>query len=314
MSAIVHVGGPGRAMRIDPDDLLGWFDSAERDLPWRAPGVTPWQILVSEFMLQQTPVSRVLPIWSDWVARWPTPSATAAATPADVLRAWGKLGYPRRAKRLHECATAITRDFAGMVPDDVDVLQQLPGIGSYTARAVASFAYRKPVPVVDTNVRRVVARAVHGHADAAPPSPKRDHADVGALLALLPDADRAARFSAALMELGALVCTARAPRCAACPLRSCAWRDGGYPPGSGTKRPAQRYAGTDRQVRGRLLDVLRGNAFPVTHAELDVAWPVDAVQRERALATLLADGLVEQIAGGRFALPGQDRNDSTASR
>ncbi|MEB3030471.1 HhH-GPD family protein [[Mycobacterium] nativiensis] len=301
-------------MSIDPHDLISWFASAERDLPWRAPDVTPWQILVSEFMLQQTPVSRVLPIWPDWVTRWPTPSATAAATAADVLRAWGKLGYPRRAKRLHECAAVISRDFADVVPDDVDVLQQLPGIGSYTARAVAAFAYRKPVPVVDTNVRRVVARAVHGRAEAAAPSTKRDHADVGALLALLPKSDRAARFSAALMELGALVCTARAPSCAVCPLRSCAWRESGFPPGDAPKRPAQRYAGTDRQARGRLLDVLRNNEFPVSRAELDVAWPVDTVQRDRALASLLADGLVEQITDGRFALPGQDRNDSTASR
>ncbi len=298
-------------MTIDVGDLLGWFDNAERDLPWRADGVTPWQILVSEFMLQQTPVARVLPIWPDWVERWPTPSATAAATPADVLRAWGKLGYPRRAKRLHECATVIARDFADVVPDDVEALEQLPGIGGYTARAVACFAYRKAVPVVDTNVRRVVARAVHGHADAGPPSARRDHADVAALL---PGPDRAARFSAALMELGATVCTARAPRCAVCPLRCCAWRDRGYPPGNETRRPAQRYAGTDRQVRGRLLDVLRDNEFAVTRAELDVAWPVNPEQRDRALASLLADGLVEQLPGDRFALPGQDRNDSTASR
>lgn len=298
-------------MTIDAGDLLGWFDSAERDLPWRAPGVTPWQILVSEFMLQQTPVSRVLPIWGDWVARWPTPSATAAATAADVLRAWGKLGYPRRAKRLHECAAVIAGEHADVVPDDVDVLQQLPGVGGYTARAVAAFAYRRAVPVVDTNVRRVVARAVHGRAEAGAPSTKRDHAEVAALL---PDDGRAARFSAALMELGAVVCTARAPGCAACPLRSCAWREGGYPPGDAPKRPAQRYAGTDRQARGRLLDVLRDNVSAVTRAELDVAWPVDTAQRERALTSLLADGLVEQVAGGRFALPGQDRNDSTASR
>lgn len=302
-------------MSVDPEDLLGWFDSAERDLPWRAGDVTPWQILVSEFMLQQTPVARVLPIWPAWVARWPTPSATAAATPADVLRAWGKLGYPRRAMRLHECATVIARDFADVVPDDVDVLEQLPGIGSYTARAVASFAYRQPVPVVDTNVRRVVARAVHGQSDAGAPSAKRDHADVGALLALLPKADRAARFSAALMELGAIVCTARSPRCGACPLRNdCRWQLAGSPPATGQKRPVQRYAGTDRQVRGRLLDVLRANAVAVTRADLDLAWPVDAVQRERALTSLLGDGLMEQLADGRFALPGQDRNDSTASR
>ncbi|WP_275564533.1 A/G-specific adenine glycosylase [Mycolicibacter heraklionensis] len=312
MPDIVHGIRSGRSVSVEADDLLSWFAVAERDLPWRAGDVTPWQILVSEFMLQQTPVARVLPIWPDWVARWPTPSATAAASQADVLRAWGKLGYPRRAKRLHECATVIAQDFGDVVPDDVDVLQQLPGIGSYTARAVASFAYRRPVPVVDTNVRRVVARAVHGQADAGAPSAKRDHADVESLL---PEADRAARFSAALMELGAIVCTARSPRCDGCPLRhSCSWRLAGSPPGTGPKRPVQRYAGTDRQVRGRLLDVLRDNAVAVTRADLDLAWPVDAVQRERALTSLLGDGLVEQLADGRFALPGQDRNDSTASR
>ena len=165
-------------MSIDSGQLLRWYEHARRDLPWRRPGVTPWQILVSEFMLQQTPVARVEPIWLDWVARWPTPSATAAASAADVLRAWGKLGYPRRAKRLHECATAIAAEHGDVVPDDVETLLSLPGIGAYTARAVACFAYGKRVPVVDTNVRRVVARAVYGRADAAASSSVRDLNDV----------------------------------------------------------------------------------------------------------------------------------------
>ena len=147
---------------IDATELLQWYQREQRDLPWRRPGVTPWQILVSEFMLQQTPVARVEPIWVDWVARWPTPSATAAASAADVLRAWGKLGYPRRAKRLHECALVIAAEHDDAVPSDVETLLSLPGVGAYTARAIASFAYRQRVPVVDTNVRRVVARAVHG--------------------------------------------------------------------------------------------------------------------------------------------------------
>ncbi|RAU91966.1 A/G-specific adenine glycosylase [Mycobacterium colombiense] len=288
---------------ITATNLVHWYESSRRDLPWREPGVSAWQILVSEFMLQQTPVSRVLPIWTDWVQRWPTPSATAAASAADVLRAWGKLGYPRRAKRLHECAVVIARDHGDVVPDDVDTLLTLPGVGSYTARAIACFAYGQSVPVVDTNVRRVVARVVHGLADAGAPSATRDHADVSRLL---PADGTAPKFSIALMELGATVCTARAPRCGLCPLGSCGWRSAGYPPAQGPARRVQTYAGTDRQVRGRLMDVLRANDSPVTRAELDVAWLTDTAQRDRALYSLLADGLVAQTRDGRFALAGEE--------
>jgi A/G-specific adenine glycosylase len=284
-------------------ELVGWYERSRRNLPWRDPGVTPWQILVSEFMLQQTPVARVLPVWCGWVSRWPTASATAAASAADVLRAWGKLGYPRRAKRLHECATVVARDYADVVPSDIDTLLRLPGVGSYTAAAVACFAYHQPVPVVDTNVRRVVARAVRGRADAAAPSPTRDHADVAALMA---DDVAAHSFSAAIMELGATVCTARAPRCGLCPLPECGWRQAGYPPADRPTRRTQRYAGTDRQVRGRLLDVLRASNSPVARGQLDVAWTTDPEQRGRALGSLLADGLVTRTADGRFALAGED--------
>jgi A/G-specific adenine glycosylase len=289
-------------MSVQAEELIDWYRQQRRDLPWRAPGVTPWQILVSEFMLQQTPVARVAPIWVQWVTRWPTPSSTAAAGAADVLRAWGKLGYPRRAKRLHECAVVLAAEYGDTVPHEVDVLLGLPGVGAYTARAVACFAYRKRVPVVDTNVRRVVARAVHGLADAGNPSTVRDHADVEALL---PEGDAAAEFSAALMELGAVVCTARTPKCAMCPLTACAWRDAGYPAGDGPVRSAQRFAGTDRQVRGKLLDVLRASSVPVPRTELDVVWLTDTAQRDRALDSLLSDGLVEQTADGRFALAGE---------
>jgi A/G-specific adenine glycosylase len=285
---------------IDSGELLTWYAREQRDLPWRREGVTAWQILVSEFMLQQTPVARVEPIWRDWVARWPSPSATAAASTADVLRAWGKLGYPRRAKRLHECAIAIAAEHGDEVPDDVDTLLTLPGIGSYTARAVACFAYGRRVPVVDTNVRRVVARAVHGRADS--PASVRDLADVAALL---PNEHDAPRFSVALMELGATVCTARSPRCGLCPLSVCAWRSVGFPPATTPARRPQRYAGTDRQVRGRLLDVLRDNTTPVTRNQLDLAWLSDTAQRDRALDSLLTDGLVEQTPDGRFALAGE---------
>jgi A/G-specific adenine glycosylase len=291
---------PDRRSMIDSGELLTWYAREQRDLPWRRKGVTAWQILVSEFMLQQTPVARVEPIWRDWVARWPTPSATAAASAADVLRAWGKLGYPRRAKRLHECAIEIAAEHGDEVPNDVDTLLTLPGIGSYTARAVACFAYDRRVPVVDTNVRRVVARAVHGRADS--PASVRDLADVAALLPNDPDAPR---FSAALMELGATVCTARSPRCGLCPLSVCAWRSAGFPPATTPARRPQRYAGTDRQVRGRLLDVLRDNTTPVTRSQLDLAWLSDTAQRDRALDSLLTDGLVEQTPDGRFALAGE---------
>jgi A/G-specific adenine glycosylase len=289
-------------VNISPTELLEWYDQSRRDLPWRDPGVTAWQILVSEFMLQQTPVSRVLPIWRDWVERWGAPAGAAGGPAADGVGAWGKLGYPRRAKRLHECATVIARDHGDVVPDDVEILLTLPGVGSYTARAVACLAYHQPVPVVDTNVRRVMARVVHGRADAAAASAVRDHADVSALL---PNDGSAHRFSAALMELGAIVCTARTPRCGLCPLSGCRWRQAGYPPAQGPARRPQAYAGTDRQVRGRLLDILRDNEFPVTRAELDVAWLTDSEQRERALNSLLADGLVTQTIDGRFALAGE---------
>ncbi|MGH3910231.1 MAG: A/G-specific adenine glycosylase [Pseudonocardiaceae bacterium] len=286
---------------MNATQLIAWFDTHARDLPWRQPGTTPWGVLVSEVMLQQTPVHRVAPVWTEWMARWPLPSGLATETPGTVVRAWGKLGYPRRALRLHAAAAAIATEHADLVPSDVDTLLALPGIGAYTARAVAAFGYGYRVPVVDTNVRRVVARALHGMGDAAAPATARDLSDVDMVL---PEA-RAARFSAALMELGALVCTARRPRCADCPLiRECAWVRAGRPSGTAPSRPAQRFAGTDRQVRGLLLDVLRAAAHPVPRARLDAVW-VDVAQRDRCLDSLLVDGLVEQTADGQYALPGE---------
>jgi A/G-specific adenine glycosylase len=283
--------------------LLDWYAQNARDLPWRHPRCSAWGVLVSEIMLQQTPVSRVLPVWADWMRHWPAPSSLAADARSEAVRAWGKLGYPRRALRLHEAATAIAARHGDEVPSDVAELRGLPGVGEYTARAVAAFAHGRRVPVVDTNVRRVVARAVHGRPEAEAPSSSRDHADVAALL---PAGDAAAaRFSAALMELGALVCTARSPRCADCPLAAeCAWYSAGRPHADAPARKAQRFAGTDRQVRGLLLDVLRGADGPVGKPALDVVWTGDT-QRERCLASLLDDGLLHELADGRFALPGE---------
>ncbi|TKJ20022.1 A/G-specific adenine glycosylase [Blastococcus sp. CCUG 61487] len=282
------------------DRIVDWFAEAARDLPWRRPEADAWAVLVSEVMLQQTPVARVEPVWREWVARWPKPSALAAASPAEVIRAWGKLGYPRRALRLRDAAAAIAELHGDVVPSDVPALETLPGIGTYTARAVACFGYGRPQPVVDTNVRRVVARLVHGRAEAAP-ARMADLADVAALAPA--DDDRAVRFSAAVMELGALVCVAGTPRCGACPVRDrCAWRLAGCPPAEGPARRVQKFAGTDRQVRGRLLDVLRAAEHPVPAAALEAAWD-DAAQRSRCLDSLLADGLAEQTAAGLFRLP-----------
>ncbi len=279
-----------------------WYGEHARDLPWRQPGTSPWAVLVSEIMLQQTPVPRVVPAYAAWLTRWPVPAALAADPPAEAVRMWGKLGYPRRALRLHECAVAITDRHAGAVPSTVDELLALPGVGAYTARAVAAFAFGQRQPVVDTNVRRFVARAVQGQADAGPPSTTRDLAAVETLLPAEPA--RAARFAVAAMEVGAVVCTARTPRCQACPVRpSCAWLRAGRPAYDGPVKVPQRFAGTDRQVRGLLLDVLRGSADPVGAADLDIAWP-DAAQRARALDALVADGLIDPLPDGRFALPG----------
>ncbi|MGK5110637.1 MULTISPECIES: A/G-specific adenine glycosylase [unclassified Geodermatophilus] len=292
---------PAPAPRDDVGEVLvDWFTTAARDLPWRRPEVDPWAVLVSEVMLQQTPVARVEPVWRAWMDRWPTPAALAAASPAEVIRAWGKLGYPRRALRLREAAVALTERHGGAVPADVATLEALPGIGTYTARAVACFGHGQPQPVVDTNVRRVVARLVHGRAEAGT-ARAADLTDVAALAPA--DPARAVRFSVAVMELGALVCVARTPRCAVCPVREdCAWRLAGAPASVGAPRRVQKFAGTDRQVRGRLLDVLRAASGPVTAPELDDAWD-DAAQRSRCLDSLLVDGLVEQTPDGRFRLP-----------
>jgi A/G-specific adenine glycosylase len=284
-------------------ELLAWFSQAARELPWREPATTPWGVLVSEVMLQQTPVARVLPLYADWLTRWPTPAALAAAAPGEAVRAWGRLGYPRRALRLHEAATTIVERHGGDVPDDLAALRALPGVGDYTAAAVAVFAFRQRHAVLDTNVRRVLARVTTGVAGprSAVTVDERNAADK-----LLPDAEfpeRAATFSVALMELGALICRARVPDCASCPIaRHCAWRLAGYPPPSSPARRPQRYVGTDRQARGVVLAILRSHTGPVGRARIQVAW-ADDVQLARAIDGLVADGLVEPLTRGRFQLP-----------
>ncbi|MEJ6020352.1 A/G-specific adenine glycosylase [Corynebacterium sp. H113] len=275
-----------------------------RELPWRTPETTPWGVLVSEVMSQQTPVSRVAPSWVAWMEKWPTPADLAAATKDEVLRMWGKLGYPRRALRLHECATAIVERHNGQVPRSIDDLLALPGVGDYTARAVAAFAFGMRTPVVDINVRRVLRRYVQG--TFLPGTHKR--ADLDAVEKLLDDDPAsAAETSVALMELGALVCKTT-PLCEQCPLvADCAWVLAGKPEPAAheiaaAKRRVQKFEGTDRQVRGKLLDVLRAAESPVEQSILDAVWP-DAAQRSRALFSLLDDGLAEQNDQGLFQLP-----------
>ena len=293
------------------EPVLAWYARHARDLPWRAPGATPWSVLVSEIMLQQTPVARVWPEYLRWIARWPTPAALAAEPAGEAIRQWGRLGYPRRALRLHETATILTARHGGKVPADRDTLLALPGIGSYTAAAVASFAFGQRHAVLDTNVRRVLARLVAGQPRAAATPSVAERRLAESLLPAEPAV--AARWSVAVMELGALVCTAASPRCDTCPVAGdCAWLAAGRPedpknsrdPAGAAGRRTQRYDGTDRQCRGRLLAVLRDSGVPVSRADFDAVWAGPA-QLARALDGLVADGLVDPLPDGRFALPGQ---------
>jgi len=281
--------------------VLDWYQASARDLPWRRPGTSPWAVLVSEIMLQQTPVARVLPAYAAWLARWPTPAALAADTPAEAVRQWDRLGYPRRAIRLHAIAQRVVSEHGGEVPDSAEVLATLPGIGPYTAAAVASFAFGHSHPVLDTNVRRVLGRLVTG---VALPPAATSAAERRLAQSLLPAQDAvAARWSVAVMELGALVCTAARPDCAACPVAGqCAWRRAGRP-AAAARRTQPGYAGSDRECRGRLLAVLRAADGPVPAAVLDAAWP-DPDQRARALAALIADGLAAGRDDGTIGLPG----------
>jgi A/G-specific adenine glycosylase len=281
--------------------VLRWYAAHARDLPWRGSSSAPWPVLVSEFMLQQTPVARVRPVFEAWLHRWPTPADLAAATTGDAVRAWGRLGYPRRALRLHAAATAIVAEHGGEVPASYSDLRALPGVGDYTAAAVASFAFRQRHVVLDTNVRRVLARVVAGQELPAPSPTRAEHA---AAARLLPeDTETAATWAVAVMELGALVCTAAAPRCDACPLAdACTWRTAGRPPYDGPARRGQSYAGTDRHCRGRLLGVLRDSAVPVHRSRLEAVWDV-AEQRDRCLRSLLEDGLATRLSTDTYALP-----------
>jgi len=279
--------------------VAAWFVDCARDLPWRSPGTTPWGVLVSEIMLQQTPASRVIGPWLDWLNRWPTPGDLAAADTSDVLRAWGSLGYPRRALRLQQCAVAISTGFGGQIPDDEAALLALPGIGRYTAAAVLAFAFGRRSLVLDVNIRRVLARVDGG---VEHPTRSETAAERRRAWDWVPETDRdAATWSAAAMELGATICTARTPRCDVCPIaQHCTWLRAGKPAWDGPARVAQAWEGTDRQCRGRIMSALRAATGPVTLA--DVVW-ADDDQLLSCAASLVDDGLAQRVPDG-LSLPG----------
>lgn len=282
------------------ETVLTWYSDHARDLPWRRPETTPWGVMVSEFMLQQTPVARVLPVWEQWLETWPTPADLAAVPSGEAVRAWGRLGYPRRALRLHAAATRIVEAHDGEVPADHDDLLALPGVGEYTAAAIASFAFGARHVVLDTNVRRVFARAVSG---VEQPAPSLTRAERDLAAGLLPDESIAATWAVAVMELGALVCTAKTPACAACPLlEQCAWVADGRPAYDGPPRRGQSWAGTDRMVRGRVMALLREADGSVSRERVADVWH-DGSQLERCLASLLADGLLATDGPDRVRLP-----------
>ena len=275
--------------------IVNWFKRNKRDLPWRT--TTPWGVMVSEYMLQQTPVNRVLPKWIEWMERWPTPKDLAAATPAQVITAWGRLGYPRRALRLHAAGQIIAEDFNNEVPEDELTLQQLPGIGEYTAAAIAAFAFDQRTLVMDVNIRRVLTRVIDGNEHPKPAPTSREKAR---RLTLLPEKN-AHIWAAATMELGAIVCTSKNPKCELCPVISaCNWRKNGYPK-SDLIRKSQDWHGTDRKCRGTIVQALRENES-LTENAIKKLWPEES-QVEKALKTLQEDLLIEAISRKRYRLP-----------
>ena len=276
-------------------EITSWFKKNKRDLPWRK--TDAWGVLVSEFMLQQTPVNRVLPVYKAWMKRWPTAASLAKATPAEVITAWGRLGYPRRALRLHECAKEITHNFKGKIPESQAELRELPGIGEYTAAAITAFAFEKRSLVLDINIRRLFARLFDG---VETPTQSATKVEKSRYEELIPKKDPHL-WAAATMELGAVICTSQSPKCGACPVASvCTWRSLDYPK-SDVERRRQSWHGTDRQCRGTIVQALRENEV-LTKSQITQLWDVPS-QLEKALLTLLDDGLIESRGKNKFSLP-----------
>lgn len=276
-------------------EISAWFKKNKRDLPWRK--TDSWGILVSEFMLQQTPVNRVLPVYNQWMERWPTAADLAKATPAEVITAWGRLGYPRRALRLHECAKVITSEYKGEIPTTEIELRKLPGVGEYTAAAMVAFAFSGRSLVLDINIRRLFVRLFDG---AESPTTSATKAEKARYAELIPKKDPHI-WAAATMELGALICTSQSPKCAICPVADkCLWRSLDFPKSDLVKR-RQSWHGTDRQCRGAVVQALRENDV-LTKAQIAQLWDVPS-QLEKALLTLLDDGLIEARGKSKYSLP-----------
>jgi len=309
------VSGTNDPHSVDPSPLVGprvaaalhrviarWYAGHARALPWRDTECSSWGVLVSEVMLQQTPVSRVEPVWRRWLDSWPTPARLATASPADAIRAWGRLGYPRRALRLLECARMIVERHHGEVPRTYGELTALPGVGDYTASAVLVFGYGERAVVLDTNVRRVLARVLAGRALPTPHLTAAERARATEVLPRQPA--RAAAWDVGVMELGALVCTATSPYCGDCPLtRHCAWYQAGLPDDDRPRRRAQTWAGSDRQVRGLIMAALRASAEPIPYPQLAALVDDGAERFDRCLASLVTDGLVQSVIGAGGSSP-----------
>jgi len=275
--------------------IIDWFKKNKRDLPWRK--TDAWGVLVSEIMLQQTPVQRVLPIYNEWMKRWPTPAQLAKATPAEVITAWGRLGYPRRALRLHECAKVITNDLDGVIPQSESELRALPGIGEYTAAAMVAFAYEGRSLVLDINIRRLFSRLYKGEESPTTAPTKAERTEYAEYV----PQKNAHIWAAATMELGAIICTAKNPLCGRCPVSDqCAWRSLDYPASERVKR-TQSWHGTDRQCRGTIVQALRENST-LNKKQLHLLWDVPS-QLEKAILTLLDDGLIEERRKNTYSLP-----------
>lgn len=285
---------------VRSERLLAWFSERRRDLPWRRTR-DPWRVLVSELMLQQTQVARVLPRYEAFLDRWPTPSACAATPVAEIISAWTGLGYNRRAVNLHRCATVVVAEHDGSLPDDLGGLLALPGVGPYTARAVLSFSHERDVGVLDTNAARVLARwagRALGRAEA------QDAADLA-----VPEGEGWA-WNQAMLDLGATLCRPRRPACEICPVTGdCAWRAAGNATpdpaigSAGVSGGQARFDGSDRQGRGRLVKALCRAPVPAADLASVMGWPDAPARTSRVAATLVADGLAVVTDDGTLHLP-----------